>query len=353
MTPPQSGRPTVTRESKKMAKGTQGAKIVLALCAAAACAVSPLSESTADAERRLIRLLTPCANACSNHSYYGGLRGDGIYLMCQSAMETPGTISAALSFGVRREDLWGYDVNRRLKVPVHGFDCFSTKMKPVPAGVDFQFHPQCIGARTEKVNGKEFLSVDAIVDRYKLARPRGAAPHLLFKMDIEGFEYSAVPAIDPHVLKQFHTLVFEVHGITRPGVPIMGQVRTMTGKQRGPWGVGTVGVKERASEVADFVEYLQKAGFVLTTVHSNNLWGAAKMSGRVVPNFFDVTFVHRDALPAGFQCEPMTPAQMYAQHRGHNVWKGEEVPALMPWPDYKGTNWHLPSSKKIPRDPFS
>lgn len=302
----------------------------------------------ADSERRLVELLTPCANACARVSHYGGNRGDGVYLMCEDALQPAGTISAALSFGVRDADKWGYDISMRLNVPVHGYDCFDAGpvvRRTVPLGVNATFHRHCIGARTETIDGRSFLSVDDIVRRHRLPRSSRqrratgaaaarAASHLLMKMDVEGFEFEAVPAMSPGVLRQFRTLVFEVHGITRPNVPIMGQC-CKRGAQRGPYNA-----THGASEAVRFFEHLERSGFVLTTVHSNNLWGASRMAGKVVPNLMDVTLVNRDALPADFTCERMTPSQLYQQHLGHPVWRGEELPSLVEWPASKTENWH-------------
>src|SRR5688572_3700224 len=134
---------------------------------------------------------------------YGGAN-DGGYLMCENLIQG---VQTAYSYGIDTEDNWGCEVSRQLNVPVHQYDCF-TEERPICDRGFFVFHDECVGARTEIVDGHQF---DTVANQ--IARNGDTARRLLVKIDIEGAEWDSLLATPDAVLDKIEQMPMELHGV--------------------------------------------------------------------------------------------------------------------------------------------
>lgn len=280
-----------------------------------------------DLEHRLVQLMTPCSNACSNLTRYGR-ELDGGYLMCQDVLSAPHGLTAALSFGIKGRDSWGIAVSGELGLPVHEFDCFNTNPPAAAAGAQLHFNPTCIGNANEVRDGRQYKTVAAVLDELRpqaSSRPpqhvvrRGG--HLLLKMDVEGDEWPIFAALPRGLLGSFRQFTFELHGVSNDGRVCR---RRSAHRPVECWpGVHNV------SEVVSFLEILNRH-FVLVSHHGNNWWGAHNIAGRFVPDLTEMTYVHRHALPAEFACVALAASAINNPHVRNNP-SVPEVATLSPW----------------------
>ena len=138
-----------------------------------------------------------------------GGANDGGYLMCRNLL--PG-IQTAYSYGIGWEDNWGCDVSAAHKVPVHQYDCFAP-VKLQCAGGQFQLNAECIGPKTETIDGKKF---DTLANQ--IARNGDSGKRMVVKIDIEGAEWQSILATPDAVLDGIDQMPMELHGVDEPGV---------------------------------------------------------------------------------------------------------------------------------------
>ena len=244
---------------------------------------------------QLIRLLTPCANACDNLTLAGRAQ-DGGYLTCDDVLVRREPVRAGFSFGVKGRDSWGIAIASRLRIPVFEFDCFHTRAPVAPPGVQLTFVPQCVGLRHEQRQHRTFNTVGAFVRKYAPAMHSAKQSRVAVKMDIEGGEFDAFLTMDDATLRSIRHLNFELHGVSGAS----GTVCRTVGGKRDCW--------KPTHGVHDTVRFLTALDrfFVLVGVHGNNWWGASSVQGRTVPELMELTYVNRDSLPASFAaCEPV------------------------------------------------
>jgi hypothetical protein len=124
----------------------------VALFAAAACD-SPERRAARAREVRvaLFAELKPVTLKNCDLKRYGGAN-DGGYLMCENLIQG---IQTLYSYGIDTEDNWGCQLSRQLNVPVHQYDCFTEERPKCEKGL-FVFHDECVGGRTETVDGQLF-----------------------------------------------------------------------------------------------------------------------------------------------------------------------------------------------------
>jgi hypothetical protein len=137
---------------------------------------------------------------------YGG-PDDGGYLMCENLMKG---VQAAYSYGIGREDEWGCQVSRELRVRVHQYDCF-TPARPSCEGGRFVFHEECVSARQEAVDSRRFDTIAA-----QIARNGDSGKRLLVKLDVEGAEWESLLATPDEVLDRIDQMPMELHGTHSP-----------------------------------------------------------------------------------------------------------------------------------------
>jgi hypothetical protein len=86
---------------------------------------------------------------------------DGGYLMCRNLMAG---LETAYSYGIGSDDDWGCDVSRAHRVPVHQYDCFAPT-KILCDGGTLRMNAECVGPRTEVVDGRPFSTFAAQIAR--------------------------------------------------------------------------------------------------------------------------------------------------------------------------------------------
>lgn len=175
-----------------------------------AAADAAMSRDAASRERRVALLaelqpvtLSNCELARVGGAYNGG------YLMCKNLMAGTQT---AYSYGIGTDDDWGCDVTLALKVPVHQYDCFAPTKLRCDGGV-FKLNAECVGPRTETIDGRRF---DTIANQ--IARNGDAGKKMLVKMDIEGAEWQTVLGTPDEVLAAIDQMPMELHGVSEPEV---------------------------------------------------------------------------------------------------------------------------------------
>jgi hypothetical protein len=154
---------------------------------------------------RLFALLRPVTiTNCELERF--GERNDGGYLLCGNLL---GAVRSGYSYGISGYDGWGCEVSRRLRVPVHEYDCFDTR-KPDCAGGNTIFHAECVGAATATIEGRPF---DTIA-RQILANG-DAVKSLVLKIDVEGAEWESFLQTPPSVLDRIDQMAVEFHGVQK------------------------------------------------------------------------------------------------------------------------------------------
>jgi len=138
-----------------------------------------------------------------------GSPNDAGYLMCKNLMDG---IQTAYSYGIGWDDKWGCDVSVAHKVPEHQYDCFAPSKLQCAGGV-FKLNAECVGPRTETIDGRPF---DTIANQ--IARNGDTGKKMVVKMDIEGAEWKSVLATPDSVFESISQMPMELHGIDEPEV---------------------------------------------------------------------------------------------------------------------------------------
>jgi hypothetical protein len=132
-----------------------------------------------------------------------GERNDGGYLVCGNLLQD---VSAGYSYGINGYDGWGCEVSRRLKVPVHQYDCFNLT-EPVCEGGTTRFHAECVGPTAYRDSaGRIFDTMHA-----QMAANGDGDRRVVLKIDVEGAEWDAFAQMDEDTLARIDQLVVEFH----------------------------------------------------------------------------------------------------------------------------------------------
>lgn len=132
---------------------------------------------------------------------------DGGYVMCANLL---GQVESAYSYGIDGRDEWACDVARQTGVPVHQYDCFDPR-RPVCEGVQFLFQDECVGGTYEVKDKRVFDTVS-----HQIAKNGDSAKRLVVKMDVEGSEWDALPAVPDEELGRIDQLLLEFHHTEEP-----------------------------------------------------------------------------------------------------------------------------------------
>lgn len=140
-----------------------------------------------------------------------GSPNDGGYVMCANLMEGA---KAGYSYGIAADDNWGCEISKKLKAPVHQYDCF-TPHRPKCDGGQFVFHDECLSDKAETLDaaGKQ-KPFDTLVSQFK--KNGDADKHIIIKIDVEGAEWNSILATPEDVLDRMDQLVMEFHGQGKP-----------------------------------------------------------------------------------------------------------------------------------------
>jgi hypothetical protein len=180
--------------------------VALFSVAVGALAAMPLTRAkptARDVRERLLLELQPVAlSNCTMQRI--GSANDGGYLMCGNLLDD---VRSAYSYGIGPADDWGCEISQTLGVPVHQYDCFSPPHNACASGRS-AFHDECIGARTETLDAKQFDTLAR-----QIARNGDAANTLVVKIDVEGAELESLAATPNRVLDRIDQLAMEIHGI--------------------------------------------------------------------------------------------------------------------------------------------
>jgi hypothetical protein len=175
------------------------------LCAAVAVGAMAAAISIPIAQWRarsqfLAALVPAQLNNCTFRRY--GNAHDGGYVMCDNLMQDA---RAVYSYGIDGRDEWGCDVSGRLGLPVQEYDCFNLSRPSCERGTS-QFHEECVGDRSEALDGRPY---DTIANQ--LTRNGDSERRLLVKMDVEGSEWRSLVVTPEPVLDLIDQLVVEFH----------------------------------------------------------------------------------------------------------------------------------------------
>ena len=173
--------------------------------------------------------------------------GDGEKRICGSMKDRGDCV--VISIGSHNE--WEFEAAVIEKYPncrVHTFDCFFSNAS-VPAGIQnaVTFYPICLGISDKTLpTGEQFLSWPSMVKKLGLI-----APPTVMKMDIEGFEWTTIPAIIKSNIHVPESFSFELHYVTST--------------ESVPW----FGRRRSEPEIGMFMELLFHLGYVLVDRHDN------------------------------------------------------------------------------------
>lgn len=127
---------------------------------------------------------------------------DGGYLVCGNLLDA---VQSGYSYGINGYDGWGCSLSAQLKIPMHQYDCFNTAEPACPDG-NARFHPECVGPKTETIEGRLFDNIESQV------RKNGdAAKRLVMKVDVEGAEWDSFLQTPEATFANIDQLIVEFH----------------------------------------------------------------------------------------------------------------------------------------------
>lgn len=154
--------------------------------------------------RSLFELLQPVKLSNCTLERFGEPR-DGGYLVCANLLDA---VRSGYSYGISGYDQWGCDVSRRLKVPVHEYDCFNTQ-EPVCEGGDLRFHAECVGvSASSDEEGRLFDSMSN-----QITKNGDLGKQLIVKIDVEGAEWDSFLLASDELFERIDQLSVEFHGV--------------------------------------------------------------------------------------------------------------------------------------------
>jgi hypothetical protein len=198
----------------------------------------------ADKKHEVFDALGPVIQCPTNLlNSYG--KGDGEKRIC-GLMADPCVV---ISLG--SQNVWDFEqaiIAKHPQCKVHTFDCYTPGHVPPNLRKAVTSYTTCIGPVDQIIGGKQFLSWPSILKLIGINTPPTA-----LKMDIEGYEWAVIREMltsSPHHLLPL-SISFELHTSTHI-TDIGWQKRTRS-----------------APEVALFMEYLLKFGYLLVDRHDN------------------------------------------------------------------------------------
>ena len=159
-------------------------------------------EAKRETRQALLDELRPVTLANCSFKRFGS-KNDGGYIMCENLVE----VETGYSYGIGSNDDWGCEVSKTYGVPMHQYDCFTLPALTC-AGGRFVPHNECVGPKTETVEGRFFDTISNQIDRNG---DRGK--RMIVKIDVEGAEWASLMATPDEVLERIDQLPMEFHGV--------------------------------------------------------------------------------------------------------------------------------------------
>jgi hypothetical protein len=206
---------------------------------------------------------------CPSEIFESFGEGDGEKRICGSMIDDDCVVISIGSY-----NQWDFEEAVIAKYPhckIHTFDCYVTGVVPDQIKDQVTFYPLCIGVKDEVIKGHEFLSWPSVVKKVGLTKPPTA-----MKMDIEGFEWTVIPAVIKSNVLVPESFSFELHFFTHiPEIAWCGRGRT-------------------PPEIGLFMEFLFNFGYVLVDRHDNPFCPHCTeiVIAKLLPNF---RFAHHGA----------------------------------------------------------
>lgn len=167
----------------------------------------PATEDAARIRRELFAEIQPVRLANCELARFGE-PNDGGYLVCGNLLDG---VTAGYSYGIAGYDQWGCDVSRRLRIPVHQYDCFDLERPRCPGG-DTRFHEECLAARAfQDEQGRRFGTLE-----HQLSSNGHGAARVVLKMDVESAETDVLLAAPDTVLDRIDQIAIELHATADP-----------------------------------------------------------------------------------------------------------------------------------------
>lgn len=181
------------------------------------------------------------------HSYG---QGDGEKRICGD-MYSKEYQNNCLIISLGSHNVWHFEeaiIAKHANCTIHTFDCFNPGTVPKKLEGSVTSHHICIGPHDEILEGKQFLTWESILKKINARE----APTAL-KMDIEGFEWLVLREmmVSSPVRLLPYSIAFEIH--------------SRTGEMGVPWRARN----RNFAEIALFMDYLMKFGYVLVDRHDN------------------------------------------------------------------------------------
>ena len=181
----------------------------------AAGAQPPLTDEAKREDRHaLLDELRPVTLANCSFKRFGS-KNDGGYIMCENLVE----IETGYSYGIGGEDAWGCEVSKTYRVPMHQYDCFTLPALTCDGG-RFVPHDECVGPKTESVDGRFFDTISN-----QIGRNGDRGKRMIVKIDVEGAEWASLVATPDEVLERIDQLAMEFHGVD--DVPMLAVVQKL------------------------------------------------------------------------------------------------------------------------------
>jgi hypothetical protein len=196
-------------------------------------------------------------------------QGDGEKRICGSMID-----DACVVISIGSHNDWDFEVAIAQKYPncrIHTLDCFIPCKVPAAITSQVTFHPICLGVEDATIEGRQFMSWLTLSKELGLTKPPTA-----MKMDIEGYEWTTIPAIiksNVHVPESFS---FELH--------------YATSVEQVPW----AGRFKVDPELGLFTELLYSFGYVLVDRNDNPGCGSCSevVMAKLLPN---TRFLHHSS----------------------------------------------------------
>ena len=165
--------------------------------------IIPLPPEVVQQRQALFDMLQPVAiTNCQLERF--GEKNDGGYLMCANLL---GAVQSGYSYGIAGYDQWGCDIATKSNVAVHQYDCFDTTRPRCRSGKTI-FHEECVGDKTETVEGRLFDTVPN-----QLAKNGDTAKRIVLKIDVETAEWDTFRSLPDDVLQRIDQMAVEFHWI--------------------------------------------------------------------------------------------------------------------------------------------